>query len=461
MSAHLRRWRPRLVPGIVLMGISLALPALAEPARVAGEIVLAAGPAAIRQGESEIPATRGYKLQPGQTIVTGEGAFVHVRMADGGMVAVRPFSVFQIDVFDYRHDTATDRVRYRLEEGVARSITGAVGESNKEAFRLNTPVAAVGVRGTDFVVATDAGTSRVAVNSGAVIVAALGGQCAADGFGTCASGGLLLGAGQGTDGRYVEVVRGEQLPRLVQDPDSSPDQLQRPHPQEPVAVARLPADSPSERLRNDNPKPLAADPVAPPAIDPPGQPGTPSESGPPIVTPPPGVELPSLAAMPKDVYWGRWSSGAGVDASSAARVSELVAQKKGILIVNSVYGAGLDNMARQLPRSGFASFAAAGGEGVFVGAEGATALAVQSGALDVNFDSRTFATTSTFSGAGNTYDTAARGIINDRGYLQSTPAQSNSRVTGALGAGLESAVTTVERDYVDGSLSGVIGWGKR
>src|SRR5690606_30187211 len=103
---------------------------------------------------------------------------------------------FVVEVFDYRRDASSDRVRYRLEDGVARSITGAVGESNKEAFRLNTPVAAVGVRGTDFVVATNAATSRVAVNSGAVVVAALGGQCAADAFGSCATGGLLLGAAQ-------------------------------------------------------------------------------------------------------------------------------------------------------------------------------------------------------------------------------------------------------------------------
>src|SRR5690606_32999933 len=115
---------------------------------VAGEVVLSAGPAFLRLPTGETPISRGTKLKPGDTIVTGEGGFVHVKMADGGLVAVRPLSLFEIEVFDYRRQAHSDRVRYRLEEGVARSITGAVGETNKESFRLNTPVAAVGVRGT-------------------------------------------------------------------------------------------------------------------------------------------------------------------------------------------------------------------------------------------------------------------------------------------------------------------------
>lgn len=436
-----------------LVGMSIAFGANATPD--AGEVVLVAGPAYVEQQGARQPVTRGYRLAPGQTIVTGEGAFVHVRMADGGMVAVRPLSTFLIEVFDYQRDASVDRVRYRLEEGVARSITGAVGESNKEAFRLNTPVAAVGVRGTDFVVATNAATSRVAVNSGAVVVAALGGQCAAEAFGSCATGGLLLGAGQQADGRYVEVVRGEQVPRLVEDPSNSPDRIQPPHEQEPLAAARLPADSQGERLRRDNDKDVADTITAG------------------LVPPPPSVEVtPTLPALPPelpgplvnppaDVFWGRWSNPAALEASSARLVTELSADGKDILIVNGAYGAGVDNMARQLPRSGGVSFAAAGGEGLFISGASATVLSVNAGQLDVNFDTRSFATTNTFAGDGREFHTSAQGIINDRGYLHSTPGQSDSRVMGALGEGLNSAVTTVERDYADGDLRGVVAWERR
>ena len=33
-----------------------------------------------------------------------------------------------------------------------RSITGQWGEAARDRFRLNTPIAAIGVRGTDFIV---------------------------------------------------------------------------------------------------------------------------------------------------------------------------------------------------------------------------------------------------------------------------------------------------------------------
>lgn len=41
-------------------------------------------------------------------------------------------------------------VRFRLDRGVARAISGAAAEGARERFRLNTPLVAIGVRGTDF-----------------------------------------------------------------------------------------------------------------------------------------------------------------------------------------------------------------------------------------------------------------------------------------------------------------------
>lgn len=43
----------------------------------------------------------------------------------------------------------TPEVRFKLETGVARAISGTAAESAKDRFRLNTPLVAIGVRGTD------------------------------------------------------------------------------------------------------------------------------------------------------------------------------------------------------------------------------------------------------------------------------------------------------------------------
>ena len=425
----------------LLAAAVLALPmaALAQPAPAhsAGEVILAAGPVYLVQGEARTPLPRGSQILPGQTIVTGEGGFAHLRMADGGLVAVRPFSTFQVEVFDYHRSRDNDRVRYRLDEGVARAITGGVGEANKEAFRLNTPVAAVGVRGTDFVVATSPAASRVAINSGAVIVAALGEHCTASGFGACTDGGMLLGKGDSLPGQFVEVVRGEQAPRMVQDPNQMPDRVVPPHPAEPAVGDRLPdtrlADGSIAVERSDD-LPSLPDPIRPPPAN--------------EVTPPEGV------------YWGRWSNTVAVDNDSAMRVAELIAQGKSIQVVNNYYGAGLEARATQLPRQGRADFVAAGGSGVLIG-EAPQALTVADGRLGVDFDRQRFTTEARFQGAERDFNTQAAGHITSTGYLQSEAALSNSRVSGALGAGLDSAVTTVEREFDEGLLSGVVTWGRQ
>ncbi|MGE4336120.1 MAG: FecR domain-containing protein [Pigmentiphaga sp.] len=440
MSAPASSPLSRLLAAAVL---ALPVAAFAESApstaHSVGEVILAAGPVYLVQGDARTQLPRGSQILAGQTIVTGEGGFAHLRMADGGLVAVRPFSTFQVEVFDYHRNRANDRVRYRLDEGVARAITGGVGEANKEAFRLNTPVAAVGVRGTDFVVATSPAASRVAINSGAVIVAALGEHCTATGFGACTDGGMLLGKGDSLPGQFVEVVRGEQAPRMVQDPNQMPDRVVPPHPAEPAITVgdHLPdtrlADGAMTVERSDE-TPALPDPVTPPPAH--------------QVTPPEGV------------YWGRWSNTVAIDNNSAMRVAELMAEGKSLQVVNSYYGAGLEARATQLPRQGRADFVAAGGSGVLRG-EVSQALTVADGRLGVDFDRQSFTTEARFQGAERDFNTQAAGHITAAGYLQSDAALSNSQVSGALGAGLDSAVTTVERQFDEGLLSGVVTWGRQ
>lgn len=440
----------RFRAGLLLAGLTLGLPALSsppaapvDPVATAGTVVLAAGPVYVLRDTGErTQLERGAVLTPGQTIVTGEGGFAHIHMADGGLVAVRPLSEFEIEVFEYRHNASGDRVRYRLEEGVARSITGEVGEANKDAFRLNTPVAAVGVRGTDFVVATNSGTSRVAVNSGAVVVAALGASCQASGFGACTSDSLLLGAGDENRGKYVEVVSGDQIPRMIHDPSSTPDNISPPHEQEPRPVASL---SDRTSLESERDTPLQPQETLQPQA--------------PIATP----DLPVVGsiAAPTDTYWGRWSRVEQVDGLSLQQVAALRDEGRRVLIANSVYGAGVDAMPTSLPRSGRADFLAAGGEGVLRTAEGLQPLAVSAGRLSVNFDSRSFDMNSRFEGNGGVYATQAIGEVDARGYLQSDPGRSDSLVAGALSKDVQSAVTTVERSYADGNLAGVITWGRQ
>ncbi|NDE53216.1 MAG: hypothetical protein EB069_01285, partial [Actinobacteria bacterium] len=129
-----------------------AVDALPKPAVVA-EVLLAVG--AMRREPAGEPLKRGAQVFEGDQIHTQDGAHLHLRFVDGAMVSVRPNSRLQIEQYRWDPQNAgRNQVKFRLDEGVARSITGQAGETSKDRFRLNTPVAAVGVRGTDFVVQT-------------------------------------------------------------------------------------------------------------------------------------------------------------------------------------------------------------------------------------------------------------------------------------------------------------------
>jgi len=78
-------------------------------------------------------------------------------------------------------------VRLSLDSGEARSISGAAAQAAKDRFRLNTPLVAIGVKGTDFVTQVSKDVIRVTVNQGAIVMAPFDGACKADTLGVCST----------------------------------------------------------------------------------------------------------------------------------------------------------------------------------------------------------------------------------------------------------------------------------
>src|SRR5690606_23096376 len=119
-------------------------------------------------------------------IETGGNGHVHVRFVDQALVSVRPSS--KLEIVHYRYDAANpaaSAVKFNLMEGTTRAISGEAATHARENFRMNTPVAAIGVRGTDFVVRASADNVRASVTEGAIIIAPFSSECSAAAFGPC------------------------------------------------------------------------------------------------------------------------------------------------------------------------------------------------------------------------------------------------------------------------------------
>jgi hypothetical protein len=100
-----------------------------------------------KSGKSEI-ISMGLKVYEGQTINTGEDSEVHLITEDAGMIAVRPDTIFRVD--EYKAEGgSTDKIFMSLLKGSIRSITGWIGKHNTSSYRVTTPTATIGIRGTD------------------------------------------------------------------------------------------------------------------------------------------------------------------------------------------------------------------------------------------------------------------------------------------------------------------------
>ncbi|MFH0933801.1 MAG: FecR family protein [Pseudomonadota bacterium] len=94
------------------------------------------------------PVHAGMEIYSRQSIQTGADGEVHIVTEDGGFIALRPNTSFRVDRYQAKGE-ASDEVVFSLLKGALRSITGWVARKNPLAYRLNTPTATIGVRGTD------------------------------------------------------------------------------------------------------------------------------------------------------------------------------------------------------------------------------------------------------------------------------------------------------------------------
>ena len=179
----------RLALGLVfawLCGLGFSAQATPQPAAV-GEITLVIGQSEVdREAQPGVQAKKGGAILEGDVIKTSASGHVHIRFVDGALVSVRPNSVFTIHEFKYNPaEPAASVVRLSLGKGEVRSISGAAAQAAKDRFRLNTPLVAIGVKGTDFVTQTGLEATRVTVNQGAIVMAPFDQSCRADALGVC------------------------------------------------------------------------------------------------------------------------------------------------------------------------------------------------------------------------------------------------------------------------------------
>lgn len=137
----------------LLFGLVLFLGLLpAEVLALSGTIHNVLGQARIvkRTGQ-QAPAIKGDNLYEGDTVITAPVSNVQIRMVDEATIWLRPSTEFRIDTYrSTQRGDASNEARLHLLAGSMRTITGAISPTRSGSYALSTPVATMGIRGTEF-----------------------------------------------------------------------------------------------------------------------------------------------------------------------------------------------------------------------------------------------------------------------------------------------------------------------
>ncbi|MCC5874076.1 MAG: FecR domain-containing protein [Gammaproteobacteria bacterium] len=153
MTLLLSRWHLLHIAAflslIVLMGLSPPLSAQQEPA---GRVTVVLGTVEAESADGDRRRLgRGDPVFEGDTLHSGPRGRAQIRFSDRGMVSLRPDSTLAVD--SYEDDTASpaaNRHEMSLSRGGFRAQTGRIAQANREGYRVQTPVAVIGIRGTVF-----------------------------------------------------------------------------------------------------------------------------------------------------------------------------------------------------------------------------------------------------------------------------------------------------------------------
>ncbi len=148
-----------------MLGLVALLGPLAAQA-AAGQVLFALGRVEIQRGGQAFIAQRGTTVEVGDTITTGPTGMTQVRLKDGALLSLRHGSAMVVQEFRMPETpaagaapavtagpaatTAAGRSVLRLLRGAFRTVTGLIGKGANDAYSVVTPVATIGIRGTDY-----------------------------------------------------------------------------------------------------------------------------------------------------------------------------------------------------------------------------------------------------------------------------------------------------------------------
>lgn len=424
-----------------------------------GVVSMALGRGYIERGIEQEKVVAGLPVNVGDRLYTEAGGHIHVRFVDDALVSVRPMSTLQVVLYDYdAENPAKSSVKFELTEGVARAISGDAAKSARQRFRLNTPIAAIGVRGTDFVVSADSRTTAALVNEGAIVMAPLSVDCSSDSLGPCSSGAVELGQNNIQLLGLDEISKAPRILAMSTEGDSAE-----------TAAAYLGAENSrtrdssyaevdigSRKESNSESNDVFLETAANAQIN--------NEETIAIsVDYTPRVALTANEADTSQLVWGRWSDNSSPLgnllslSTQEARVNRevTISTPAGFILYRNQ-----TDEVRISENYGRIAFDLNKAEAFHNSSDGSVPMVVKGGSLELDFVEKSFSTAlALFHGSLGAVDLEANGQIADGGYLRLN--SSTQSLSGAVSNDGTEAAYLFEQTLNDANVTGLTLWGAK
>lgn len=145
----------------LLTSILFQNPLWAQSQDSIGVVVLTDGPvnATNKAGKSRALKRRS-PLFVGDLIKVAPGATAQIRFSDNSMMTLKRNAEFAIEAYAHNSTTGSE-FKASLNQGALRTSTGMISRANPKNYRLRTPVAGLGVRGTLYSLSIDPSTQKL------------------------------------------------------------------------------------------------------------------------------------------------------------------------------------------------------------------------------------------------------------------------------------------------------------
>jgi len=131
---------------VALVMLFSTVPALANT----GTVTQLSGTLSVRKADGSVRIlSQKSTIQSGDTVNTERDSYAQIKFSDGAQVTLKPNTAVKLDNFKFQEDKpAEDSFLYSLVKGGLRAVTGVVGKRSRDAYRLGTATATIGIRGT-------------------------------------------------------------------------------------------------------------------------------------------------------------------------------------------------------------------------------------------------------------------------------------------------------------------------